>query len=109
MQGAFLLPRSGRARRSALILIFSTICIFAAFRAFGAGDFLKSTSRSIGGAVAMLAAFASNTGAALSHLVAPFLMYSHFLNSPRVNHPASITRVNHGAAETTGVASRTKL
>jgi hypothetical protein len=50
------------------------------------GDFLKMGSRSIGGAVVIATAFKRNTGAGQSRLVAPFLTYSHFLNSPCVDH-----------------------
>jgi len=50
------------------------------------GDFLKMGSRSIGGAVVIATAFKRNTGAGQSRLVSPFLNYSHFLNSPCINH-----------------------
>ena len=50
------------------------------------GDFLKMGSRSIGGAVVIAAAFKRNTDAVQPRLVSPFLNYSHFLNSPCVDH-----------------------
>jgi hypothetical protein len=50
------------------------------------GDFLKSAFRAIGGAVVIAAAFKRNTGAVQSRLVSPILNYSHFLNSPCVDH-----------------------
>ena len=51
------------------------------------GNFLKMGSRAISGAVVIAAAFKRNTGAGQSRLVSPFLNYSHFLNSPYINHP----------------------
>ena len=50
------------------------------------GDFLKSAFRSFGGAVVIAASFKRNTGAVQSRLVSPILNYSHFLNSPCVDH-----------------------
>ena len=50
------------------------------------GDFLKMGSSSIGGAVVIATAFKRNTDAVQSRLVSPFLNYSHFLNSPCINH-----------------------
>lgn len=53
------------------------------------GDFLKMGSRAIGGAVVIAASFKRNTGAVQSRLVSPILNYSHFLNSPCINHEST--------------------